>query len=86
MCSTPAVQGLVCMMILEYGYDQWLCELFLFELRMSLSGDFARGGRTEERKRVPRGMALPASCDSGAFGRSVWSVVTSCWCWCFAYA
>ena len=22
----------------EYGYDQWLCELFLFELRMSLSG------------------------------------------------
>ena len=38
----------------EYGYDQWLCELFLFELRMSLSGVIVRGGRAEERERVPR--------------------------------
>ena len=42
MRSTPAVQGLVYMVILEYGDDQWLCELFLFELRMSLSGAFVR--------------------------------------------
>ena len=54
MRSTPAVQGLVYMVILEYGYDQWLCELFLFELRMSLSGVIVRGGRAEERERVPR--------------------------------
>ena len=73
-------------MVLEYGYDQWLCDVVLFELRTGLSGVSARGGRAEKRERVPRGMARLASYDSGAFGRSVWSVVTSWWYWCFAYA
>ena len=86
MCSTPAVQGLVCLMVLEYDYVEWLCDVLLFELRTALSGVFVRGGRAEERKRVPREIAWPASCDSGAFGRSVWSVVTSWWYWSFAYA
>ena len=74
------------MLFLEFAYDGWLFGVVLFELRMSLSGVFARGGRTEKRERVPRGMARLASYDSGAFGRSVWSVVTSWWYWCFAYA
>ena len=86
MCSTPAVQGLVCLMVLEYGYDQWLCDVVLFELHTGLSGVFARGGRTEKRERVPRGITRLALCDSGAFGRFVWSVVTSWWYWSFAYA
>ena len=64
----------MCMMILEYGYDRWLCVVVLFELDTGLSGVFARGVRTEERERVPRGMARLASCDSGAFGGSVWYV------------
>ena len=75
MCSTPAVGGLVCVMFLEVAYDGWLCGVVLFELRTGLSGVSARGGRTEKRERVPRGMARLASCDSGAFSRSVWSVV-----------
>ena len=65
------------MITLEYGYSKWLCDGFLFELHTSLSGVFARGDRTEKRERVPRGMTVLASCDSGAFGGSVWSVVTS---------
>ena len=74
------------MMVLEYGYVEWLCDVLLFELRTGLSGVFARGGRTEKRERVPRGIARLALCDSGAFGRFVWSVVTSWWYWSFAYA
>ena len=47
-------------MFLEAGYDKWLCDLLLFELRMSLSRVFVRGGRTEDRERAPRGMTQPA--------------------------
>ena len=65
------------MMVLEDGYDRWLCDVLLFELRMSLSGVFARGGRTKQREFVPRGMAPLALCGSGAFGGSVWSEVTN---------
>ena len=64
-------------MFLESAYDGWLCGAFLFELHTGLSGVFARGGRTKQREFVPRGMARLASCDSGAFGASVWSVVIS---------
>ena len=74
------------MMFLEFAYDGWLCGVVLFELRTGLSGVFARGGRTEKRERVPRGTARLALCGSSAFGGSVWSVVTSWWYWCFAYA
>ena len=49
-------------------------EHLLFELRMRLSGLFASGGRAVDRERVPRRMALQASCDSGAVGGSVWCV------------
>ena len=77
MCSTRAFDGLMHMIIFEADYDKWLCVVVLFELDTGLSGVFARGGRTEKRERVPRGMARLASCDSGAFGGSVWSVVTS---------
>ena len=42
------------MMFLEFAYDGWLYGVVLFELRMSLSGVIVRGGRAEERERVPR--------------------------------
>ena len=74
------------MKFVEPDYDRWLCDVVLFELRMGLSGLSARGDRTVERERVPRGIVQPDFCDSGAFGGSVWSVVTSWWYWCFAYA
>ena len=65
------------MMVIEYAYDKWLCDILLFELHTSLSGVFVRGGRNEKRERVPRGMTRIALCDSGAVGASVWSVATS---------
>ena len=86
MCSTRAVEGLMHVITFGYGYDKWLCDGVLFELHTGLSGVFARGGRTEKRERVPRGITRLALCDSGAFGRFVWSVVTSWWYWSFAYA
>ena len=67
----------MCEMVLWVAYDGWLCDVLLFELRMSLSGVFARGGRTKQREFVPRGMARLALCGSGAFGGSVWSEVTN---------
>ena len=70
---------------LEIAYDGWLCGVVLLELRTGLSGVSARGGRTEKRERVPRGIAWLALCGSGAFGGSVWSVVTSQWYWSFAH-
>ena len=77
MCSTPVVGSLVCVMFLESAYNGWLCGVLLFELHTGLSGVFARGGRTEKRERVPRGIARLALCGSGAFGGSVWSEVTN---------
>ena len=65
------------MITLEYGYSKWLCDGVRLQLRMGLSGVFARGGRTEKRERVPRGIAWLALCGSGAFGGSVWSEVTN---------
>ena len=62
------------MIVFESAYDWWLCGVVLFELRTGLSGVFARGVRTEERERVPRGMARLASCESGAVGGSAWYV------------
>ena len=62
--------------LLESAYDGWLCDVLLFELHTGLSGVLARGGRTEKRECVPGGITRPAWCDSGAFGRFVWSVVT----------
>ena len=62
------------MIIFEAAYDRWLCGALLFHLRMAISGVFVRGGCTEERERVPRGMTRPASCDSGAVIGSVWYV------------
>ena len=62
---------MVHLIFLEYGYDLWLYHGLLFNLRMTLSGLFVRGHRTEKRERVPRGMTLPASCDIGAVGGSV---------------
>jgi hypothetical protein len=50
---------------------------FSFELHMGLSGVYARGGRSVERERMPRGTARLAFCDSGTVDGSVWSVVTS---------
>ena len=60
------------MISFEAAYDWWLCGVVLFELYTSLYGAFARGVRTEERERVPRGMTQPASCGSGAVSGSVW--------------
>ena len=54
------------MMFLEFAYNGWLYGVVLFELRMSLSGVFARGGRTKQREFVPRGMARLALCGSVA--------------------
>ena len=77
MCSTRTVEGIMHMMFVEPDYDRWLCNVVLFELHMGLSGVFARGDCSVERERMPRGTARLALCGSGAFGGSVWSVVTS---------
>ena len=77
MCSIRAVEGIMHMMFVEPDYDQWLCDVVLFELHMGLSGVYARGGRSVERERMPRGTARLAFCDSGTVDGSVWSVVTS---------
>ena len=71
MRSHPIVAGMVRMIFLEYAYDSWLCDGLLFILCMAISGHFVRGGRTEDRERVPRGMTQPASCGSGAVSGSV---------------
>ena len=65
------------MKFVEPDYDRWLCDVVLFELRMGLSGLFARGDRTVELECVPREIVRLVCCGSGAFGGSVWSVVTS---------
>ena len=59
------------MMVLEDGYERWLCDVVLFELHTGLSGVFARGGRTEKRERVARESARSDWNDSGALGVSV---------------
>ena len=71
MRSTPAVGGLVHMMVLAAGYDRWLCDVLLFELHTGLSGVFARGGCCEERERVARESARSAENDSGALDMAV---------------
>ena len=45
-----------------------------FELRMPLSGLLARGGRAEDRERVPCGLARWAWSGSGTVGASVWYI------------
>ena len=59
------------MILFKAAYDWWLHGVVLFELDTGLSGVFARGVRTEERERVPRGITEQASCDFGAVSGSV---------------
>ena len=59
------------MMVLEDGYERWLCDVVLFELHTGLSGVFARGGCCEERERVARESARSAENDSGALDMAV---------------